>query len=266
MKQKLYILKIGGKVLSDPQACKALLQSFAAIDSAKLLVHGGGKTGTEIAEKLGVKTKMVEGRRITDEAMLEVAMMVYGGLMNKGVVAQLQALGENALGLTGADMDVIRSVKRPVKKIDYGFAGDIIKVNDGKLKMLLDAGILPVMAPLTHDGKGQMLNTNADTIAATVARSLSAHFEVHLVYSFEMPGVMKNPEDKSSLIPQLNVDSYAEYKAAGIIAGGMIPKLDNAFSALQEGVNKVYICHASALAQIGKSDFRGTQISLNKSP
>ncbi|MEM6800257.1 MAG: acetylglutamate kinase [Bacteroidota bacterium] len=262
MKQKLYILKIGGKILSDPQACKALLQSFASIEAAKLLVHGGGKTGTEIADKLGVEAKMIDGRRITDGAMLEVAMMVYGGLMNKGVVAQLQALGENALGLTGADMDVIRSIKRPVKKIDYGFAGDIIRVNDEQLKKLLEAGILPVMAPLTHDGQGQILNTNADTIASTVACSLSRHFEVHLIYSFEMTGVMKNPADKTSLIPQLNPDSYAQYKAAGVITGGMIPKLDNAFSALEEGVCKVYICHASALAQIGKPDFSGTQISL----
>lgn len=263
MKKPLYILKIGGKVLSDPAQCNSLLQAFSKIEAAKILVHGGGKTGTEIAEKLGVEAKMIDGRRITDEAMLKVAMMVYGGLMNKGVVAQLQAFGENAIGLTGADMDVIRSIKRPVKEIDYGFAGDIVKVNDERLLKLLEEGILPVMAPLTHDGKGQMLNTNADTIASTVARSMAEHFEVHLIYSFEMSGVLKDPSDQDSLIPLLEPDSYERYKAEGIIAGGMIPKLDNAFSALASGVHRVYICHSSAIGGLNTNTFRGTQIFLS---
>ncbi|MEM8891832.1 MAG: acetylglutamate kinase [Bacteroidota bacterium] len=263
MKKPLYILKIGGKVLSDPAQCNSLLQAFSQLDAAKILVHGGGKTGTEIAEKLGVEAKMIDGRRITDEAMLEVAMMVYGGLMNKGVVAQLQSLGTNALGLTGADLDVITSIKRPVKEIDYGFAGDIVKVNDQQLFNLLEAGILPVMAPLTHDGKGQMLNTNADTIASTVARSMAAHFEVHLIYSFEMSGVLKDPKDQDSLIPLLDIESYERYKEEGVIVGGMIPKLDNAFSALASGVHRVYICHASAIAGLNTNTFRGTQIFLS---
>lgn len=262
MKKDLYILKIGGKVLADPKQLHTVLKDFASIDSAKILVHGGGKTGTEIAKKLGVATKMIQGRRITDAAMLDVAIMVYGGLMNKGLVSQLQALGKNALGLTGADLDIIRSKKRPVKEIDYGFAGDIISVNDQKLKELLETAVLPVLAPLTHDGAGQMLNTNADTIASTVAQAMSTHFRVKLIYSFEKTGVLADAEDDDSLIPQLEPKSYERYKADGVIAGGMVPKLDNAFSALESGVSRVYICHASALSDLNTSDFTGTEIFL----
>lgn len=262
MKKDLHILKIGGKVLADRQQLQAVLQDFAAINGAKILVHGGGKTGTEIAQKLGVETKMIQGRRITDSAMLEVAVMVYGGLMNKGLVAQLQALGKNALGLTGADLDIIRSIKRPIKEIDYGFAGDIVAVKDQKLKELLETDVLPVLAPLTHDGKGQMLNTNADTIASTVAQAMSPHFGVKLIYSFEKAGVLADAEDDDSLIPQLEPKSYERYKADGVIAGGMIPKLDNAFSALESGVSRVYICKASALSNWKTPDFRGTEIFL----
>lgn len=261
-KEALYILKIGGKILSDAEQLTQVLKAFSRIDSVKILVHGGGKTGTEVAERLGVVTKMIQGRRITDAAMLEVAMMVYGGLMNKGLVAQLQSLQKNALGLTGADLDIIRSVKRPVGDIDYGFVGDIISVNDQKLKELLQAKILPVLAPLTHDGSGQMLNTNADTIASTVAKAMAAHFRVKLIYSFEKAGVLKDPEDDASLIQQLEPASYERYKAESVIAGGMIPKLDNAFSALESGVSRVYICHASAISGINTSAFTGTEIFL----
>lgn len=263
MKNVLNILKIGGKVLSDPEQLAGALAAFSQIPTAKILVHGGGKTGTEVAQQLGVKVQMIEGRRITDAAMLDVAMMVYGGLKNKGLVAALQALDQNALGLTGADLNLIRSIKRPVKKIDYGFVGDIVEVNRPQVHKLLKGGIVPVLAPLTHDASGQMLNTNADTIASTVAQAMADDFEVNLIYSFEKKGVLKDPEDEESLIAELEPASYERYKAEGVIAGGMIPKLDNAFSALASGVSCVYICKASAVAHVNEPNFVGTRIFLN---
>ena len=194
--------------------------------------------------------------------MLDVAVMVYGGLMNKQIVAKLQARGIQALGLTGADLDMIRAHRRPVKTIDYGLVGDIDVVHADELQALLAREIVPVFAPLTHDGQGQLLNTNADTIASSVARAASGATEVSLVYCFEKAGVLLDFEDDSSVIAQLNPEIYAEHKASGVIAAGMIPKLDNAFDALRAGVHRVYICHAGALASWGKPSFIGTEIAL----
>ncbi|WNJ16394.1 acetylglutamate kinase [Pontibacter sp. G13] len=259
---RLTILKIGGHVLADPAKRTQLLADFAQLPGAKVLVHGGGKTGTQIAERLGIQVQMVDGRRITDKPMLEVAMMVYGGLKNKQLVASLQALGINALGITGADMNVIQAIKRPVKTIDYGWVGDIVAVDGDRLAQLIQAGITPVMAPLTHDGQGNMLNTNADTIASVVAQALSAFYEVHLVYGFEKPGVMIDPDDDQTLIQQLTPSSYADHRQQGHIVGGMIPKLDNAFDALNHGVNRVYICSQSALSGLHTPQFIGTEILI----
>jgi len=247
MKEKLTIVKVGGAVVENDDQLDRLLKDFSAIDGRKILVHGGGRRATDIAAKLGIESKMINGRRITDEEMLTVVTMVYGGLVNKNVVAQLQANGVNALGLTGADMNAILSHKRIVKDIDYGYAGDIDKVNGKQLSNLIEHEIVPVMAPLTHDGKGLILNTNADTIAAEVAKALADFYDVTLIYSFEKPGVMRNPDDDSSMIPVITAHDYAQYKADGTISGGMIPKLDNAFGAIQAGVKQVIITLATAI-------------------
>lgn len=186
MKQKITVVKVGGAIVEDPQSLDQLLQNFAAIEGPKVLVHGGGRRATKVATSLGIESKMVNGRRITDAEMLEVVTMVYGGLVNKNIIAQLQSKGVNALGLTGADMDVIHSHKRPQKNgIDYGFVGDVEHVNGFALRNIIEQGITPVMAPLTHDGKGNMLNTNADTIASETAKALARFYDVTLIYSFE---------------------------------------------------------------------------------
>jgi acetylglutamate kinase len=247
MKEKLTIVKVGGAVVENDDQLDQLLKDFSTIDGRKILVHGGGRRATEIAAKLGIESKMINGRRITDENMLMVVTMVYGGLVNKNVVAHLQANGVNALGLTGADMNAILSHKRIVKDIDYGYAGDIDEVNGKQLSNLIEHDIVPVMAPLTHDGKGLILNTNADTIAAEVAKALAEFYEVTLIYSFEKSGVMRDPDDDSSMIPVITADDYAHYKADGTISGGMIPKLDNAFGAIHEGVKQVIITLATAI-------------------
>lgn len=247
MKEKLTIVKVGGAVVENDDQLNQLLKDFSAIDGRKVLVHGGGRRATEIAAKLGIESKMINGRRITDEEMLTVVTMVYGGLVNKNVVAHLQANGVNALGLTGADMNAILSHKRIVKDIDYGFAGDIDRVNGQQLSNLIEHGIVPVMAPLTHDGKGLILNTNADTIAAEVAKALAQYYHVTLIYSFEKKGVMGDPNDENSMIPVITEENYASYKADGTISGGMIPKLDNAFGAIHAGVQQVIITLATAI-------------------
>lgn len=260
-KTAVTVVKIGGKVLDDDQLLAGVLDSFAAIEGPKILVHGGGKAATEIAGKLGVEAPMINGRRITNDAMMDVALMVYGGLMNRKMAAGLQARGINALGLTGADLNVIQAHKRPVKDIDYGLAGDIDAVDGKRLLWLLEGGITPIMAPLTHDGKGQMLNTNADTIASSTARSLAREATVSLVFTFEKPGVMTDPDDDTTVIPHLDRQVFEYHREAGNIAGGMIPKLTNAFEALSAGVDKVYICHANALADLQRDSFVGTIIS-----
>ncbi len=246
---RLTIVKVGGKIVEEEASLKQLLNDFSTISGSKILVHGGGRSATAMAARLGIETQMVDGRRITDKATLEVVTMVYAGLVNKNIVAGLQALGCNAAGFTGADMDIIRARRRPVKDIDYGYVGDVSDVNTSELRLLLNEGITPIIAPLTHDGKGSMLNTNADTIASELAVALSSSFSVDLVYCFEKNGVLANPDDDNSVIPYLDKNTYAEYKQTGAIAAGMIPKLDNAFAALNNGVARVLIINANNLTR-----------------
>lgn len=248
MKEKLTIVKVGGAVVEDELQLSQLLRDFSAIEGRKVLVHGGGRRATKVAEQLGIETKMVNGRRITDEQMLEVVTMVYGGLVNKQVVARLQANGVKAIGLTGADADVIRSHKRPLKDgIDFGFVGDVDRADGQVLQHLVEQGIVPVMAPLTHDGKGNILNTNADTIACETAKALAPLYDVTLIYSFEKPGVMKDPDDETSLISEITRADFERYKADGIISGGMLPKIENALAAVEAGVCRVIITLATAI-------------------
>jgi len=246
--EKITIVKVGGAVVEDEAQLTQLLKDFAAIEGKKVLVHGGGRRATKVAAALGIESKMVNGRRITDADMLEVVTMVYGGLVNKNLVARLQAAGVNALGLTGADIDVIRSHKRPIKDgIDFGFVGDVEKANGQMLHTLINAGITPVMAPLTHDGQGHILNTNADTIAGETAKALAPYYDVTLIYSFEKKGVLSNPDDDNSVISEITREDFERYKADGTVAGGMIPKLDNAFDAIDAGVKRVIITLAPAI-------------------
>ena len=252
--QQLTIVKIGGKIVESPESLTVFLKDFTLIAGDKILVHGGGTSATLLAEKLGIETKMTEGRRITDTEMLKVVTMVYAGLVNKNIVAQLQKIGIDAIGLTGADMNLILSMKRPVKEIDYGFVGDVKDVNAPALLELLHQSYLPVIAPLTHDGNGNLLNTNADTIAAEVAKTLAFDYNVRLIYCFEKRGVLLNEADEESLIPNLDIELYRQYKEDGIIQGGMIPKLDNAFRAIASGVKEVIITRASDV-NMGKGTF-----------
>lgn len=245
--EKLTIIKVGGKIVEEADTLDRLLADFSAIPGYKLLVHGGGRSATKIAAQLGIESRMVNGRRITDAETLKVVTMVYGGLVNKNIVAGLQAKGVNAVGLTGADMDVIRSVKRPVKEVDYGFVGDVKQVNASTLASLIRQGIVPVMAPLTHDGAGNMLNTNADTIAGEAAKALAGLFDVTLVYCFEKKGVLRDEHDDDSVIPVITPELFREYVEEGVIQGGMIPKLENSFSAVEAGVSQVIITLASAI-------------------
>ena len=245
---RLTIVKVGGKVVEEAESLKAVLTQFNRISGNKILVHGGGRSATELANKLGIETQMVDGRRITSAEMLDVATMVYGGLVNKRIVASLQSLNCNALGLTGADLGLIRSKKRPVDKIDYGFVGDIEDVNSRDLRILLNENIVPVIAPLTHDGKGQLLNTNADTIASEIARELSNHYSVFLFYCFEKRGVLTDPNDESSMIFELDTALFNQYQTEGIISAGMIPKLENGFRAKRHGVKEVLITNPENIA------------------
>ncbi len=247
MKLPLTIVKVGGAVVEDSARLDSLLSAFAAIDGRKVLVHGGGRRATAIASRLGVESRMVDGRRVTDGAMLEVVTMVYGGLVNKDIVARLQTRGINSIGLTGADGGVILSHKRPVKDVDYGFVGDVDRVDGSRLASLIEGGFTPVMAPLTHDGHGQMLNTNADTIAAETAKALAERYDVTLMYCFEKPGVMAEPDDDSTLIPVITRQDFRRLKADGTVTGGMLPKLENAFSAIDAGVSRVNITLATAI-------------------
>lgn len=247
MKDKLTVIKVGGAVVEDPQALSALLKEFAAVQGLKVLVHGGGRAATKVAAQLGIETRMVDGRRITDADMLRVVTMVYGGLVNKNIVAALQAAGINALGLTGADLGCMLADKRPVKTVDYGFVGDMRKVETSILADLIAKGVVPVMAPLSFDGKGSLLNTNADTIASSVAVALSECFDVTLVYCFEKKGVLSNPDDEESVIPVITKASFEGLVADGTVAGGMIPKLQNALDAVGGGVREVRITRADSL-------------------
>lgn len=248
MKSKLTVVKVGGAVVEDEAQLTQLLKDFSAIEGYKVLVHGGGRKATKMAERLGIETKMVEGRRITDADMLEVVTMVYGGLVNKNLVARLQANGVNALGLTGADANAIRSHKRPLKNgVDYGFVGDVDQADGEMLGRLIEAGITPIMAPLTHDGEGHILNTNADTIASETAKALAKLYDVTLIFAFEKKGVLSNPDDDDSVIPVITRTLYNTYKADGTISGGMLPKIENALSAVDAGVSQVIITKADAI-------------------
>lgn len=242
------MVKVGGKIVEEEGSLASLLADFTAIEGSKVLVHGGGRSATKLAARLGIESKMVDGRRITDEDMLKVVTMVYGGWVNKTIVARLQALGVNALGLTGADMNIMRSDIRPVKEVDYGFVGDVKEVDAGLLASLIRQGIVPVLAPLTHDRKGNMLNTNADTIAGEAAKALAALFDVTLVYCFEKKGVLADENDDESVIPGLDRAMFNDYVKKGIIQGGMIPKLENSFRAIEAGVKEVLITQASEIA------------------
>ena len=239
-------------MVEDELQLSQLLRDFSAIPGRKVLVHGGGRKATKMAERLGIETKMVNGRRITDEAMLEVVTMVYGGLVNKNLVARLQANGVNAIGLTGADGNVIRSHKRPIKvvdgsPVDYGFVGDVDAADGAMLARLIEAGITPVMAPLTHDAQGHILNTNADTIASETAKALAPYYDVTLIFSFEKKGVLADPNDDESVIPVITRTLFNKYKADGTISGGMLPKIENALSAIEAGVSRVIITLATAI-------------------
>lgn len=259
-REELIVLKIGSEVLDDAAVLEQALAAFAGLPQRKLLVHGGGKAGSRLAAQLGVETRMEGGRRVTSEAMLDVALMAYGGLINRKLCARLQALGADALGLSGADCDLIRAARRPPGEIDYGWVGDIVRIREELLAAWIGQGILPVVAPLTHDGQGHLLNTNADTIASTLACALAGRFRVRLLFSFALPGVMRDPADPASLIPLIRPADFEQLKAGGTVSGGMLPKLENAFAALRAGVDQVLICQAGAIAALGGAAFRGTRI------
>ncbi len=246
-KDKLTIVKVGGAIIEDEHHLEKIVKDFSQIKGKKILVHGGGRLATSTAMRLGIQSKIVEGRRITDMDMLEVVTMVYAGKVNKKIVALLQACGVDALGLTGADMNAILSHKRKVKDIDYGFVGDIDQVNSKKLGLLIENGITPIMAPLTHDGKGCMLNTNADTIASSIAKALAKDYDVTLIFCFEKKGVLRNVNDEDSVIAQIREKDFERLLKEGVISEGMIPKLENAFDAIKLGVKKVNITQATAI-------------------
>lgn len=247
--EKLTLVKVGGKIVEEEASLAALLKDFAKIEGHKVLVHGGGRTATQIASRLGIESVMVEGRRVTDIETLKVVTMVYAGLVNKTIVAKLQAIGINAIGLTGADLNYMRSAKRPVGKVDYGFVGDVKEVDAGILADLISKDVVPILAPLTHDKEGNLLNTNADTIAGEAARALASRFEVSLVFCFEKMGVLSDENDDESVIPVITRDSYRKLLADGVVTGGMIPKLDNAFESIDAGVKEVIIKSAGNLSE-----------------
>ncbi|RZJ71625.1 acetylglutamate kinase [Flavobacterium sp.] len=258
MKPKLTIVKIGGNVIDNPELLQSVLADFASLEEAKILVHGGGKLATRLAQKLGIEAKFQEGRRITDETMLEIAVMSYAGAINKSIVAKLQALDLNAIGLTGADGNLILSEKRAVKTVDFGFVGDVKNVDSGKISKMLELGFVPIFAAITHDGNGQLLNTNADTIASEVAISMSEIYESRLFYCFEKPGVLENSEDNGSMIPILDSGFYQQLKSKHKVHSGMLPKLDNCFRALENGVSEVRIGNQDLLSDANS----GTKIQL----
>lgn len=257
--EKLSIVKIGGNIIEDKSSLIGFLKLFSKLEGKKILVHGGGKLATQMASKLGIASKMVNGRRITDAETLEVITMVYGGLVNKNVVAQLQSLSINAIGLTGADANSVISDKRPIKEVDFGFVGDVKKVTHNSIDKLIQADFTPVFCAITHDGKGQLLNTNADTIASQVAIGMSNLYETSMYYCFELNGVLKDINDKSSVIKHINSKLYKELLAQGIIADGMLPKLENCFDALKHGVSTINMGNTSMLT---KENDNFTKITL----
>ncbi len=260
---KLNVIKIGGNVIDNSENLHRFLKDFASLEGYKILVHGGGKVATQLSATLGIEAKLVDGRRITDIETLRVVTMVYAGLINKNIVASLQAVGCNAIGLTGADGNFIKAKKRPVKTIDYGFVGDIDEnsISPENINKLMNAGFVPVFSALTHDGEGQLLNTNADTIASALAVALADAFETTLIYCFEKKGVLQDIDDEDSMIREIDPKRYEELKVQQIIAGGMLPKLDNAFSAIACGVKAVIIGHADELGNINMNTSFGTRLS-----
>ncbi|PQJ73740.1 acetylglutamate kinase [Polaribacter butkevichii] len=247
--EKLSIIKIGGNIIEDETSLHAFLKLFSNLEGNKILVHGGGKRATHVASKLGIESKMVNGRRITNAETLEVITMVYGGLVNKNIVAKLQALQIDAIGLTGADINSIQSEKRPVKEVDFGFVGDVKKVASNAIDKLIKANFTPVFCAITHDGNGQLLNTNADTIASTIAVGMSKIYETSIYYCFELNGVLKDFNDKNSVVKYINTNTYKELLKDEIITDGMIPKIDNCFDALNNGVARVHIGNTSMLTK-----------------
>jgi acetylglutamate kinase len=266
MKKTLNLIKIGGNIIDNETKLNQFLQEFSRIPGPKILIHGGGKTATEISGNLGLETTMVNGLRITDAETLRVVTMVYGGLINKNIVAKLQAEDCNAIGLTGADANLIPAAKRAAGKLDFGYAGDIIPgvIRGEKIAFFLENGFVPVFAPLTHDKAGSLLNTNADTIASALAIALSEQYETKLIYCFEKNGVLSDLENEESIIEELTMEKYRALKHEGTIVKGMLPKLDNAFKALLAGVNFVVICHAEAIGNMLVQDKKtGTELVNN---
>ncbi|HEV7783455.1 MAG TPA: acetylglutamate kinase [Chitinophagaceae bacterium] len=256
---KLYIIKVGGNIIDDEQKLSSFLAAFASLDEKKILVHGGGKLATRLAEQLHIPQQVVEGRRITDAETLKIVTMVYAGYINKNIVAKLQASNCNAIGLSGADGDAILAHKRTHPVMDYGFVGDVDAINTDLIGNLLRQNLAPVFAPITHDQQGQLLNTNADTIAQELAKGMSSEFEVTLIYSFEKEGVLLDVNDDGSVIPVINPASYKKLRTEDKINSGMIPKLDNAFAALKTGVSRVIIGKAEKIKELVKGN-AGTSI------
>jgi acetylglutamate kinase len=262
--QQLFVIKIGGNVIDTDDTLSSFLNNFAAIPGLKILIHGGGKIATKIGDKLGIESKYIDGRRITDADTIDLVTMVYGGLVNKKIVAQLQSLNCNAIGLTGADANLIPATKRPVTKegIDFGFAGDLdsSKLKAQSFKLLLQSDFIPIIAPLTHDGNGQILNTNADTIASSISVALSKLYDVRLIYCFEKKGVLENVNDENSAIPLITKEIYQQLKNDNKLFDGILPKIDNAFAAINSGVKEVLIGHADDVLQNVTEQTTGTLI------
>lgn len=260
--EQLHVIKIGGNCIDDSNELELFLSNFTKITGPKIVVHGGGKIATELATKLGVNQTMIDGRRITDAETLNIAIMVYAGLINKNLVAQLQARKNNAMGFSGADGNLIQTKKRDKEPLDFGFVGDILEngINTDLLQTLLQNGITPVVSPITHDGKGVLLNTNADTIASKIATALSLRYQVVLAYCFEKTGVLYDVENEESYIPFISKDKFKQLKAEDCISKGMFPKLENAFEAVEKGVAKVVICKSQNLPTLVSNQFIGTQI------
>ncbi|HEX5150351.1 MAG TPA: acetylglutamate kinase [Parafilimonas sp.] len=273
MMNKLFIIKVGGNIIDNEEKLKSFLQSVASVQSHKILVHGGGKIATEIGNKLGIESKYINGRRITDDASIDLVTMVYGGFINKKIVAQLQSFNCNAIGLTGADGNIIPATKRPPKKmtkennstelVDFGWVGDLdsAKLNVESLKLLLDNGLIPVFAPLTHDENGHILNTNADTIASSLAVALSAYYDIRLIYCFEKKGVLENVDDENSVIHLITKEKYKQLLDGQKLFAGILPKIDNAFAAIDAGVHEVLIGDANDLIQNTTDKTIGTLIT-----
>ena len=248
--ERLLVIKIGGNIIDNDEKLSLFLREFASVPGRKILVHGGGKLATKLADQLGIKQQLIEGRRITDEETLKIVTMVYAGYINKKIVAELQSLGLQTVGICGADGNSIKAHKRVHASIDYGYVGDIDNINESFLTTLLEKSTTIVIAPITHDGNGQLLNTNADTIAQEVAKALSKSYAVQLVYSFEKNGVLLDINNEDSVIKEINSSSYKKLKEQQAIFAGMIPKLDNAFAALNKGVNRIIVGKAEQLQDL----------------